>query len=128
MGKYIRVDVSGLRGAIDKLLKEYGDECADVLREVAPQCAKDAVKELKGTSPVGRTGRYARGWEVDTQKTRLGVECTVHNATDYQLTHLLEKGHVTRRGGRTKALTHIAPVNDTIQEKFINEVEKRLRQ
>lgn len=125
-----KVGIDQLGAAVADLLKEYGDECTDIIKEVAPKFAKEAVSELKSASPKkasGRNaGRYARGWKVDTQPTRTGITATAYNATDYQLTHLLENGHVTRNGGRTRAITHIAPINDKIQDEFIKEIERRL--
>ena len=40
------------------------------------------------------------------------------------MTHVLEFGHVTRNGGRTKAIPHIRPV----EEKYSKEYEKELKQ
>lgn len=42
---------------------------------------------------------------------------------EYALTHLLEKGHQKRGGGRTKAIVHIAPA----EEETVDELEKELR-
>ena len=50
------------------------------------------------------------------------VEAVIHNKTDYQLTHLLEKPHLTRSGGITVPQVHIAPV----EEKCIKEFEEKI--
>lgn len=76
------------------------------------QTAKESVQKLKNTSPQ-KTGSYARGWA-----TKKGGNMTVivHNKTDYQLTHLLENGHVIRNKkgtyGRTHPIKHIEPVEE----------------
>ena len=51
----------------------------------------------------------------------------VWNKTNYQLTHLLEFGHVTRNGGRTRALPHIRPIEEKYNVKFVDKLEKRIR-
>ncbi|MFM9785961.1 hypothetical protein, partial [Streptomyces scabiei] len=43
------------------------------------------------------------GW----RKKRDGTGYIVHNSTDFQLTHILEKGHAKKSGGRTQAQPHI---------------------
>ena len=79
------------------------------LEETKTDLAKGAVKQLKETSPK-RTGKYAAGW---TRKKK-GKTIIVHNRR-YQLTHLLEKGHAKRGGGRVAARVHIAPVEKEVQ-------------
>lgn len=51
----------------------------------------------------------------------------VHNKEHYRLTHLLEKGHAKRSGGRTRAIPHIAPAEEAAKEKFIQDVEAVIR-
>ena len=80
------------------------------LEDTKKELAGTAVKQLKSTSPR-RTGRYASGW---TKKKR-GKTIIVHNRS-YQLTHLLEKGHAKRGGGRVAARVHIAPVEKWTQD------------
>ena len=74
--------------------------------------AKESVTKLRNTSPV-KTGSYAKGWGVKKQGD---MDVVVHNRTDYQLTHLLENGHVIRNKkgtyGRAPAHKHIKPVED----------------
>ena len=84
------------------------------------------MKELKETSPK-RTGKYSKGWRVKTEKGRGFINCTIHNATNYQLTHLLEKPHLTRNGRRTTPKVHIAPVEEKCIEEFQKGVENIIR-
>ena len=79
--------------------------------------AKESAQKLKNTSPK-RTGEYAKGWRV---KKRGKHDQIVYNATHYQLTHLLENGHVIRNKkgeyGRTTGNHHISDVEkEAIQE------------
>ena len=125
MSKSVRINE--FADAISDLLEEYGDAATDVIREVAPELAKSARKELKATSPVGNENRhYADGWSVQTENIRNGVAVTIYNRLKPGLTHLLEHGHALRNGGRSKAIPHIAPVNEKIQRDFVEVVSDRL--
>lgn len=60
---------------------------------------KEIVSRL---SPEGKRGKYEKGWRVKLSELRNGdVMAEVWNATDWQLTHLLENGHiiVNKKGG-----------------------------
>ena len=92
-----------------------------------------AKEEVKAGSPVGKytkhKGRYKKGWAVKEETvSRLQAKAIVHNRTDYQLAHLLEKGHVLKRGGRTlgrvPAQVHIAPAEEHAIKNFEEAVEK----
>ena len=84
--------------------------------------AKESVQKLKNTSPK-KSGDYAKGWRVK----KLGAhEQIVYNATNYQLTHLLENGHVIRNKkgeyGRAPAHPHIKDV----EQEAIAELPRRI--
>lgn len=116
------IKVDQLANEISKALREYTTEVEDGLEEVKKEVAKEGVKQLKKTSPK-LTGDYAKGWRVK----RVGTAQVIHNATDYQLTHLLEKGHAKRGGGRVPPKVHIAPVEEKVIEEFEKRVEKVIR-
>lgn len=125
-----KVDVSNLAAVVADYLKEYGDEVRDALEEAQKATAKDVVKELRagGDYETHATGnKYNKGWTSTTEASRLGSVTVVHNTAVPGLAHLLEFGHAKRNGGRTRAFPHIAPVADSVEEKFVTALEKQLK-
>ena len=112
-------------------LKDYKEDIDEEVVEVVDEVTRKAKDELKQTSPRGegsRTNPYYKGWAVKLSKKRTGVyHKVIWNRTNYQLTHLLEFGHATRNGGRTRALPHIRPVEEKYNVEFVDKLEKRIR-
>lgn len=115
-----------LKKAIMEVLTEYKEDIEDDVKETTDITINEAVKEIKETSPRGKGSRkkpYYKGWSRQKgkeNKERYTVK--IHNKTNYQLTHLLEFGHATRDGGRTKAIPHIRP----LEEKYNKLYEQRI--
>ena len=86
----------------------------------ATEISKEAVRELKSTSPKW-TGEYGKSWM--STKTHSGGE-VIYNKNHYRLTYLLEHGHAKRRGGRVQAYPHIKKVEEKAVNEFIEKVEK----
>lgn len=85
------VDISRF---IDGCMKACIDDNVAAIAENSEEAGKRAVKLLKQKSKK-RTGAYKKGWKADVVTDETGTECTVHNRV-YQLTHLLENGHVIK--------------------------------
>ena len=116
---------------MDRILDEYSERVQNVSRVAVQRVGRESVKKLRNVSPK-RTGSYARGWRLKTLKMSGNVtDVVVHNATDYSLTHLLEKGHVIRNKkgtfGRAPAHPHIAPVEAKQVQQFVDNVERDLQ-
>jgi hypothetical protein len=112
---------------INDILRGYGDDIQTLIQDEAVKIAKDGVKVLKSSSPKSKRasanrGRYAKGWSVKKEVKRGEVHCIIHNRTDYQLTHLLEKGHLKRNGGFVKPITHIKPVEEQCISEYVKNV------
>ena len=115
---------------MDKILSDYSKEVIRETDEAFETVSKEAVQKLKNTSPR-RTGKYARSW---TKKTKKGGSLKtdtviIHNKV-YQLTHLLENGHIVRNTkgtyGRTNGIKHIAPVEEWAADELPNLIKRKL--
>ncbi|MBL1226604.1 HK97 gp10 family phage protein [Enterococcus sp. BWR-S5] len=117
-----------LTAAIVNELRTYTEEVQKDIDAAAEKITKEAADRLKADSPK-RTKKYSKGWRV--KKVSNGGENSfswiVHNATRYQLTHLLERDHALRNGGRSTATKHIEPVEAEAVQEFIQAVEGAIR-
>lgn len=126
-----KTTVDGLAKAIQKTLAEYEGVTVDSMKAAVDKVSKEAVRELKGSSPK-RTGAYAKSWT--SKKTKLtnkwAYEKTVYNKDHYRLTHLLEKGHkvVGAKNGRTRVdpIPHIEKVEKKAVENLVREMKETL--
>lgn len=115
--------------AIMKELGTYSNELAERVNKTSKKYANKLRRELEETSPE-KTGDYKKGWKVkQVYKSHTLSQYVVHNATDYQLTHLLEFGHAIKGGTqRVKPIPHIAPAEEKVVSEFMNEVEKAVKE
>lgn len=111
---------------VNKILDSYAKEISRDIVTDAEIVAKEGVDELRNTSPK-RTGKYRKGWRVRTDKLKNGGESIIYNATDYQLTHLLEKPHLSRNGRIVAPKVHIAPVEAKCIKEYERRVEKSIQ-
>ena len=126
MGKTIPIDE--LADVINEGLKEYADLATEDVKSAVRKTAKAVKDQINGSAPV-RTGRYAKSWKVKTTaESANGLEQTVYSPTRYMLSHLLEKGHAKRGGGRVRAIPHIAPAEEMGIEMFEGLIEKALKE
>lgn len=123
-----------LAKTIQSYMEDFGRDVTEAIGEAMDEVGKEAVKRLKSTSPKKKKngGRYAKGWKYQRdKKSRLLIEARVYNATDGQLTHLLEKGHpIVRNGvvvGRVKPQKHIEPVDQWVEQNFARIFAQKLK-
>lgn len=130
MSKTIKPDQ--LAKEIEQALADFAGVTEEACDKGVSETAKEAVEALRNAHPAGSGDygswdkRYNKGWKVMQTKTdkRYHRKATIHNATDYQLTHLLEKGHAKVNGGRTRAFPHITPVADKCEDELVQNIKK----
>jgi ribosomal protein S20 len=111
-------EINNLNDAILSQVRNYTQDVKEKIEAAAKESAQELAKELKQVK-IEKTGSYKKGWRVKKK----GKVYVVHNATDYQLTHLLEHGHAKIGGGRVDAKIHIAPAEEKAVHAFIDKVE-----
>ena len=122
-----RVKIDQMAHVIMEGLQEYADLATEDLKKAVKKAGDEAKKDIQANAPV-KTGAYKKSWAVKTTKeTSNAMEVVVHSKNRYQLAHLLEFGHAKRGGGRTKAITHIAPAEQRAAEILEREVEAALK-
>lgn len=124
-----KTEIESLSVEISALLEEYSQDVVEDMKEAAKVVAKDAVKELKETSPAGEGygGHYKDGWRSKVEsETSKSLRIRVYNKKKPGLTHLLEKGHAKRGGGRVEGIPHIAPAEQNAIEKYERDLKERL--
>lgn len=122
------ISADRLAREIMRQMEEYTEDVKETTQEVAMNVSGKAAKKLRENSPKSKNGGdYAKNWTRTTDK--YGI--TVYNKSPtYRLTHLLEKGHQLRRGGRkigeVQAYPHIEEVEQEYIKEYVEELERRL--
>lgn len=117
---------------IAEILQEEQDRIERLTQESLETASKEAVDELKQTSPKS-SGAYAKGWKVKKEKNVLGVvKFTVHNQDHHSLTHLLNNGHVAANqhgiySKRVEGDRHIDKVAGHITNKLVKEITGKIK-
>lgn len=116
-------DINDLAKDIKKEIEKYSKETEKELRKAQRIVSKEMVQDLDQHSPK-RTGDYKGEWTI----TKRGNSLIVHNKGKYQLTHLLEYGHVKRGGkGRTTTKAHIRPAEAYMINDYLKRIKKALK-
>lgn len=122
------VSVENLSPAVRRQLEEYCSFTADEVKQIVGEVGESVKKEIMENAPVD-TGAYRKSWRVTKEsETATSMSVVVHSEKRYRLTHLLEKGHAKRGGGRVAAKVHIAPAEANAEKQLIEKVERSLRQ
>lgn len=118
-----KISVDQLSSEIMSALDEYKKVTDEVVKTAVNSVSKETKAMAQAGSPV-KSGGYQKGWAVKKTSAKTGqVSITVYNRTKPGLTHLLEKGHAKRGGGRVAGKPHIAPA----EEYAVNELEAAIR-
>lgn len=123
----VKVNPEQLGDAIDKILTEYFDGVETEATRLVAEVATETTAKLQVTSPKD-TGKYAKGWRVKQgKKAKARNEVEIYN-TRYQLTHLLEHGHIKVVHGTvlgfTAARPHIAQAEQEAIDRLLKGIEE----
>lgn len=131
----ITIEPDKLASALDDILEEYRQEAFDGIRKEVKASMKTLVKRTKSEAPKrelsGRAaGTYAKNITSKiTYQSPTGYQETWYvKPPEYPLTHLLDKGHALRQGGRAKGsgwLTRASAEETKVFELAVRQVIER---
>lgn len=124
------ISPDGLAEAINDVLRDYKDLVDEDVQKVTKDVAKKATAQVKSegsTAGFGGTGEYISNWRSKYKARANGAEATVYNQSTYRLTHLLEFGHATLNGGRTRAFPHISKAEQWAIDAYQRALKEAIR-
>lgn len=128
----MKVSTDELAKAVIRELNVYTEEVEEAVSKAVIAVGKESANELRATTQVAGSNvwkNYPRSWKSTPIRRKGKQEAKVHNVDDYRLTHLLENGHVIKNGtGRTYGRTREFPHIITVEQKSVEELEKRIRE
>lgn len=135
-----KTSVDSLAAEISSLMQEYASDINEDMKEEVDKVAKETVKEVKKKAPIRnssserkyksgksyKSGSYKKSWTTRTTEENSLKKKKVVYSKQYQLTHLLEKGHAKRGGGRVEGIPHIGPAEKMAIKEFERGLKERL--
>lgn len=123
------VKIEDIEKQLGKILDDFNHEVNLENVKAVNKTAIETAKYLKEKSPKSKrktSGQYAQGWGVKKGNVaRLGYTAHVKlKKPNYRLGHLLEYGHATRSGGRTRAIVHIGPAEKFAKTLYLENLKK----
>lgn len=129
----VNVKPEELDSEVQNIVQEWSTKVREAVNKGFEDTAESTANLLKKGGPYReRTGKYTRDWSYKpAQRYRLSSlteEYRVYNKKHYQLTHLLEKGHLSRKGNRVRAYEHIAPAEQQAEKMVVDAVNDAVKQ
>lgn len=113
---------------IKKAISRYTKEVESKINDAIDDIAAESLKRIKETSPK-RTRKYSKSWRAEVKRESGSASFRIYNAKHWQLTHLLENGHLTRNKNRyVSAKPHIAPVQEWAEGEINRRIEEALKE
>lgn len=126
MPRSIECDADAFAIGLEELLSDITPDVAKGISEAIPKVSRKGAKMLREEASkrwTGKTGAaYSKGFKSKTIKSGEVTTAEIGNSKFPGLVHLLEKGHATLTGRRTKAYPHVAPVFDAIEPQVMEAV------
>ena len=132
-----KTDSSKLADLVAYELNRWSTEKAEKIKQYGKNIANEGMRQLRAVDMSGLSGgrswakNYSKNWRVSDRSGTNYCDYYIHNGNKnnptYRLTHLLEYGHATRNGGRTRAFPHIKNVESWCKTEFVKGVEEILK-
>lgn len=122
--------VDKLADAVTKELLAYSDEVAEKTKKVIDNVTQEVDSTIKShVTFTNRTGKYLKAFKYKTLYEAKDNKRNVWYVKEpqWRLTQLLEYGHASPKGGRTRAFPHIKYGDDFARENLEKEIKEALK-
>lgn len=129
----ISCDIDMFAASLESLLADVPGACAEGCEKAVRSSVRSTAKKLR----EGRFGKkgatewsdeYMGGFSSHMDRGGLTPEGEVGNKAKPGLVHLVEKGHLTLTGRRTRAFPHMAPAFEDMVDGFEQRVAKEVKE
>lgn len=102
------IQANELANTVTEWLTQYNEEVTEAAKEAVDELAQGVMNEIKNHI-TWQDKKYSNSFALKTsfEDKRNKRNTWYVKSPHYRLTHLLEFGHATRNGGRTKAYPHV---------------------
>ena len=125
MSKKIKADE--MSKEIVKMLTEYTEEVTDIAKSVVDEISQGTMDETKNHIEW-KDKAYSKNFVLKKsfEDKRNKRNTWYVKAPYYRLTHLLEFGHITRNGGRTRSFPHVRYGDEFVKNNFENRLKEAI--
>lgn len=123
----MRSDVISIDFLSQSIMDNLNQQTSKIIEKIDKETKKisrQAIKIVQSSSPV-RYGNYKSSFKL--KKLKQG-KYLIYSAKRYQLTHLLEHGHILRNGTTSKAIPHIIKGEEYAQKELPTKIEKIIKE
>jgi hypothetical protein len=129
MARDIPCDIDRFAATVEQLVGDIPTQMTDGAEKATRLTARSTAKKLREESTEGIgvhewSDEYRKGFASRTDRKGLVVSAEVGNKAKPGLVHLLEDGHATLTGRRTRRFPHMEPAFIDMEEDFIRRVKK----
>lgn len=113
---------------LEESLIQYADETCKIVKMDINKVAEESLKVLKENAPEDK-GKYKKALaKKKSYEGATDIRFTLYvKSPEYRKTHLLERGHAKRNGGRTKAIPHFEKAEEYADENLVNTIMSDLK-
>ena len=126
----ITCDIDRFAYGIEELIGDIPQKCSDKVEKATVKATRAGVKAVKANAGKGGvhgwSDRYVGGFSSHINRGGMVTVGEIGNKNEPGLVHLLEEGHVTPAGRRTRAFPHMAPAFDEIADDFVDMVKSAI--
>lgn len=129
MARNITCDIDSFSKGVEELLGDIPEAAREKVGVAVEKSIRRGVKAVKGYASEGGLHEWSKEY-VDGFSSRIErgamTSGEIGNRNKPGLVHLLEKGHATLTGRRTRAHPHMDKAFEDIQEDFVDLAAKAL--